>query len=208
VLHNRGHAIAGGADKMEEKMQVAYENEKFQWALKLAEALLDTQKKVSSAKTTKINSLRQLALSEVSSCGRNWYLTEAMVEEGLVLKPTQKQIKNRIHTGTLYDLFLLLTVMVDLDKTADVIETACFHFTDVDLHFVLKLRRGVMELLPSMEGEEETKFDLEVTTTDTAWRGIMAKEKSPAMAVLKHDLEIKPRLKRLQTFMSYFDTDN
>ena len=65
-----------------------------------------------------------------------------------------------------------------------------------------------MELLPSMEGEEETKFDLEVTTTDTVWRGIMAKDKSPAMAVLKHDLEIKPRLKKLQTFMSYFDTDN
>ena len=35
---------------MEEKMQVAYENEKFQWALKLAEALLDTKNKVSSAK--------------------------------------------------------------------------------------------------------------------------------------------------------------
>ena len=35
---------------MEEKMQVAYENEKFQWALKLAEALLDTKNKVSAAK--------------------------------------------------------------------------------------------------------------------------------------------------------------
>ena len=66
-----------------------------------------------------------------------------MVEEGLVLKPTQKQIKNRIHTGSLYDLFLLLTVMVDLDKTADVIETACFHFTDVDLHFVLKVNLNI-----------------------------------------------------------------
>ena len=64
-----------------------------------------------------------------------------------------------------------------------------------------------MELLPNMDGEEETSFDLEVTTTDSAWRGIMAKDKSPAMAVLKHELEIKPRLKRLQTFMSYFDTN-
>ena len=64
-----------------------------------------------------------------------------------------------------------------------------------------------MELLPNMEGEEDTTFDLEVTTTDSAWRGIMAKDKSPAMAVLKHELEIKPRLKRLQTFMSYFDTN-
>ena len=42
--------MSGGADKMEEKMQTAYENEKFQWALKLAEALLDTKNKVSSAK--------------------------------------------------------------------------------------------------------------------------------------------------------------
>ena len=41
--------LAGGAEKMEEKMQIAYENEKFQWALKLAEALLDTGNKVSSA---------------------------------------------------------------------------------------------------------------------------------------------------------------
>ena len=70
------------------------------------------------------------------------------------------------------------------------------------------MRRGVIELLTSIGGEENTKFDLEVITTETAWRGIMAKDKSPAMAVLKHELEIKPRLKRLQTFMSYFDTDN
>ena len=35
---------------MEEKMQVAYEKENFQWALKLAEALLDTKNKVSAAK--------------------------------------------------------------------------------------------------------------------------------------------------------------
>jgi hypothetical protein len=42
--------VSGGADKMEEKMQVAYESEKFQWALKLAEVLLDTKNKVSAAK--------------------------------------------------------------------------------------------------------------------------------------------------------------
>ena len=80
-----------------------------------------------------------MALDEVSSCGRNWYLTEALVEEGLVIKPTQKQIKNRIYTGSLHDLFLLLTVMVDLDKTLDVIETASFQFTDVNQCFILKV---------------------------------------------------------------------
>ena len=89
-----------------------------------------------------------MALDEVSANGRNWYLTEALITEGsLVIKPTEKQVKNRIYTGSLYDLFLLLTVMVDLEKTADVIETAGFHFTDVDQHFVLKVISDVLQFL-------------------------------------------------------------
>ena len=45
--------LAGGADQLEEKMRTAYDNEKFQWALKLSEALIDTGNKVSSAKVIK-----------------------------------------------------------------------------------------------------------------------------------------------------------
>ena len=87
----------------------------------------------------KINCLRQLALGEVSACGRNWYLTEALCEEGLVIKPTEKQTKQRIYSGSLHDLFLLLSVMLDLEKTIDVVETAYFHFTDVDSIFIFKV---------------------------------------------------------------------
>ena len=84
-----------------------------------------------------------MAGEEVSACGRNWYLTEASVEEGLVIKPSEKQKKLRIYSGKLYDLFLLLTCMVDFDKAVDVMETACFHFADVDQHFILKVRDGI-----------------------------------------------------------------
>ena len=70
-----------------------------------------------------------------------------------------------------------------------------------------QIRRGVMEILTSMEGEENTNFDMEVTTTELVWRGIMAKDKSPAMAVLRKQLEIKPRVQKLQNFISYFDID-
>lgn len=151
----------------------------------------------------KVNSLRQLALSEVSANGRNWYLTEALVEEGLEIKPGPTQVKNRIYSGSMHDLFLLLTVMVDLDKTIDVNQTACFRFTDTSQQFVLKLRRGVMELT---ETETDESYDLEVITTDKTWRAIMAKDKSAPMAVLKNEIEVKPRLLALQSFMGYFDT--
>ena len=67
------------------------------------------------------------------------------------------------------------------------------------------MRRGVLELLPSMEDEGETKFDLVVTTTDAVWRQIMAKDKSAAIAILKKELEVFPSALKLHSFMSYFD---
>ena len=68
------------------------------------------------------------------------------------------------------------------------------------------MRRGVLELLPSMEGEEDTKFDLVVTTTDAVWRQIMAKDKSAAIAIVKKEIEVIPSAMKLKSFMSYFDT--
>ena len=62
-----------------------------------------------------------------------------LVEEGLEIKPTEKQIKQRINSGSLYDLFLLLSVMLDLEKTIDVVETVFFLFTDVDKTFVFNV---------------------------------------------------------------------
>ena len=70
----------------------------------------------------------------------------------------------------------------------------------------MQMRRGVLELLPSLENEENTKFDLVVTTTDIVWRKIMAKDKSAAIAIMKKELEVKPSALKLQSFMSYFDT--
>ena len=68
------------------------------------------------------------------------------------------------------------------------------------------MRRGVLELLASMEDEEDTQFDLVVKTTDTVGRQIMAKDKSAAIAIMKTELEVKPSALKLQSFMSYFDT--
>merc|ERR1711983_304210 len=108
--------LAGGPEQMEQKMKEVFFEGKYQWALELADAMIDTRNYEKSARTVKINALRQLALDEVSACGRNWYLTEALCEDGLELKPTDQMRKNRIYSGPLHDLFLLLTVMVDLER--------------------------------------------------------------------------------------------
>ena len=55
---------------------------------------------------------------------------------------------------------------------------------------------------------KEDVIDLEVTTTDKIWRQIMAKDKSAAIAVLKQELQVKPRLTKLASFMAFFDTSS
>ena len=75
----------------------------------------------------------------MSSCGRNWYITDAKVTDGLDIWPTPAARKRRIRSGPIYDLFLMLTVMLDAEKTFEVEETAYFHFTDIDEHIVLKV---------------------------------------------------------------------
>ena len=84
--------------------------------------------------------LEHLAQGEVSACGRNWYLTEARLVEGMIdLSPSPFMVKKRIYSGSLYDLFLLLTCMVDCEKAQDVWQTARFHYNDTNEIFVLQV---------------------------------------------------------------------
>ena len=137
--------------------------------------------------------------------------------------------KKRIYSGTLHDLFLLLTVMLDFEKTQDVVQSACFHFTDIDEHFIFKvsmyvivvygtkskrfnfilkqIRKGVAELIKTTAKDSlNEELDLEVTTTNKIWRQVMAKDKNGATSALKGELNCKPGVLKLQSFMNYFDT--
>ena len=50
----------------------------------------------------------------------------------------QEQRVHRVKTGPLPEIFLALTVMVDVEKTYNVVETAHFHFTDSDENIIVK----------------------------------------------------------------------
>ena len=66
-----------------------------------------------------------------------------------------------------------------------------------------------MELTRSYSKDEDVlmECDMTVETTETVWRGILAKDKSPAMAAMKGELKVTPGLLSLQSFMSYLDTE-
>jgi hypothetical protein len=49
-----------------------------------------------------------------------------------------------LKTGPLPEIFLALTVMVDVDKTHNVVETAHFHFTDSDENIIVKVSSKII----------------------------------------------------------------
>ena len=111
----------------------ALDKDKAKWAIRLCDILLETETLVEEAKVVKARCLEYMVEEQTSFGGINWYLTSVMELKGeLEIKPTPKQIKERIYAMSLLDLFQMLTSMVDAEKTFNVNEEAYFYLTDVN----------------------------------------------------------------------------
>ena len=111
----------------------ALDKDKAKWAIRLCDILLETETLVEEAKVVKARCLEYMAEEQTSFGGINWYLTSVMELKGeLEIKPTPKQIKERIYAMSLLDLFQMLTSMVDAEKTFNVNEEAYFYLTDIN----------------------------------------------------------------------------
>ena len=119
----------------------AFNQDKWKWSMRLCDYLIETENVLTQeAKRLKAQCLEKLSDGQSSFGGRNWYLTSAMeLNEDLVVKPTQAQKTQRIRSTSLSDLFIMMTTMLDAEKTIFVIEEAHFEFVDIDKYFILKV---------------------------------------------------------------------
>ena len=69
--------LAGGVDSLAEKMQTASVNGEHQWAMQLADHLLQLNQHTERARSTKINAMRALADQQINATARNYYLLSA-----------------------------------------------------------------------------------------------------------------------------------
>ena len=88
----------------------------------------------------KIKILRKLGEKEMSSCGRNWYFTSAVEEEGLNVKADDEVKKNQIQKLPLKSLFMVMAVNLDPLKVMAKEELAHFNFPDKNQDIILKVR--------------------------------------------------------------------
>jgi len=199
-----------GAKRALEAAEEANAQANNQQALLLTDLILDaddqSEEDISAAKVIRSEALIKLSSREVSACGMNWYLTEDLVMKGLKIIPSPRATAQRIHAGKVFGLFNLLTCALDAEKALETNMSALFVFTDTGKTVSFTIRKGIAIAREDPKGKVD--YDLTVTTTETVWRQIVAKERTAPAAALTGALKVAPGITWLGTFFSYFDLPN
>ncbi len=174
-------ALAGGVEMLAERARDAFDKGDHQWALVLADALLELDPTDENARSVRIGGLRALAEGMVSANGRNYYLTQALEAEGAIeIEPqdtaeTPEELLRVFPVGSVMES---LPVNLDPDKSRDVDSVVQLEFTDTDETFTLHVRRGVAELRKKTADDP----DITVRCDSFVWKQILARQRNAAAA--------------------------
>ena len=92
--------LAGGRQRLEEKIREAVSGGLWQWGLQLCDMILDSEGSLGEELATlRSRCLVELAGREVSAPGMNWYLTDDLKMRGLEVKPAEEAKVSRIRSG-------------------------------------------------------------------------------------------------------------
>jgi len=193
-------ALAGGVDKLLDNTEDALANQKYQWALQLTDHLLRLKPNDASIKDLRYQCLTNLGAQQSNPNARNYYLSQALELKGQSMALVSKTNLNMVHQMPMAAIFNAMSVNTNLSKSIDYDKKAVFHFTDIDEQWTVHVRKGLTEIQPFALSEP----DLSITTTAPIWKEIVAKLRSPKVAIAKGDLEIEGGMMSFGEFMGMF----
>ncbi|NUU39066.1 alkyl/aryl-sulfatase [Pseudomonas sp. C2B4] len=134
----------GGAEKVLAQMRAAMDKGDYRWAAQLGNHLVFAEPDNKAAREAQADALEQLAYRSESAIWRNMYLTGA--QELREIKPQQgaRATADLIRAATPTMFMDLLAVRMDSDKAQGHDMTLNWNFDDLDQHFALTLRNGVL----------------------------------------------------------------
>ncbi|MEH6545065.1 MAG: alkyl sulfatase dimerization domain-containing protein [Sneathiella sp.] len=194
--------LAGGVEKLREQAATAAAEGHAQWALQLADNLLaiDTQDNIAS--DVRRQALLSLAESEISANGRNYYLTQALEQDGFkIVQPDPFNITAKMLADFPIGQFMqAMRVSLDSDKAADVDTVIGFEFTDTGETFGIHVRKGIAEVTTGFP----ENLDASLKTDSLVWKEILAKRRNPAVAFASGDVDINGSIIDMLAFLSLF----
>jgi len=205
--------LAGGREQLLATATSAIAGGEAQWALELAEALLDTDPARialgysrahigtgsldgigKQARVIKASALSLLASKMPSANGRNYLLTAIQEEEGLVIETHPEQKSNVLARTDIPGLFKILTVVLDGPAASTIDQALTFQFIDLPADhphhtYSIHVRKGIAD---AQAGAPKLRAaDLTVKVDSNVWRSLMARTRSPAATFIAGDIVVE-----------------
>ncbi|UJR18031.1 hypothetical protein I4U23_004932 [Adineta vaga] len=185
--------LGGGTKQVFEKVKLVYQEEKYQWALELIEALTLYHEDLNLLELNEFHSLvlEKLASFETSINGRNWYLTKSLEVKKLIeIKPSKDQIIETVLKSSIKNCFKFLTVNFNYEKADEQKILIFFHFNDTDEKYSIEIRNSIVEIKNNWNDKINPNLIIEIKT-ERIWKEILIRLKTPIEALDNEDICIK-----------------
>lgn len=194
--------LAGGVKKLREQAVTAAAEGHTQWALQLADNLLVIDAQDGIASDVRRQALLSLAEAEISANGRNYYLTQALEQDGFkITQPDPFNITAKMLGDFPIAQFMqAMRVSLDSDKAAEEDTVIGFEFTDTGETFGIHVRKGIAEVTSGFPDNP----DASLKTDSLVWKEILAKRRNPAVAFASGDVDINGSIIDMLAFLSLF----
>ena len=192
--------LAGGEKQLLDQAQKALAADDHQWALELADHLLQLSPSLPEARQIRAKSLRALGEKQVTATALNYYLTQALETQGdIVIGMMKNPDRQTLQQIPLSAFFAGMAVKLNPVKSAEVDLVAGFRFPDTAETYAVHVRRGVAEI--------STRFpaapDIELTVESIIWKEMVTGLRNPAVALAK-DVQKEGGVLKIVNFLNLF----
>jgi alkyl sulfatase BDS1-like metallo-beta-lactamase superfamily hydrolase len=195
--------LAGGKEKLSERISNAMQQHEYQWALELTDFFLTLYPDDEKIINHKIDALIALGTAQSNPNARHYYLTCALELRGLknegLVKPTPELVKNI----PLASIFNGMAAHLNPEKSIDVNQRVLFNFTDTNKQWIVEVRKGVAEVQPFKTGEP----DITIHVKEQVWKELAAKIRKPVPTYLSGEIKADGGQIAFVKFLKLFDME-
>ena len=188
----------GGAGKVLELMRTAMQQGDYRWAVQLGNHLVFAEPDNKAAREAQADALEQLGYRSESAIWRNMYLTA--VQELRQLAPQQgaRGSADLVRAATPTMFMDILSVRMDSDKAQGHDMTLNWDFDDLDQHFALTLRNGV---LTYREHSSHAQADATVKMSKAVLDQISLRQLDFPTAIKQGDIKLEGDAERFKAML-------
>lgn len=196
--------LAGGVERVLHEAREAVKSGDDRWALELTSALLDVDSTNQDAKKIRAQTIKSIASTWTTANGRNYILT-TMLEDfnAITVDKQQKNVSSFIRAAPIDLLIRLMGLRLKAEEVKDVVSSAVFNFTDVDVTYTLTVRNCIMDVTSG----EVPGWDVKLSMTSQVWRSLLSRESTSLSAYLGGSIGIEGGLINARKFLGFFDRD-